>query len=338
MISELVFFVAFLVLLPTIFMSAFAGALAYEWLQYMPPNTVYNAYFGNFSVVAGGLALVNFAFRDKKEKPEATGLTAVFIAYFIWCLITQANSLVGEASAVLFDRAWKVLVITLALSIMMRSRARLEAFLWVLMFAIGNFIVSGAVKTVLSGGGGETVIGSSGNILGERVSFCIAICTMIPIGRFLRDHGTYFENNKRFKRLMDAFTISCLLAVVGTQARTGLVSLAVLAVFYFFKSKNKAVFILVLPFLIGMVIAIAPPQWMERMGAVAAAINLPRAGSIPGPGDGISRYRTRFSAVAITASSCTNTPIRMARNSSRRTIFSSKRLAIMGLSAWVCSC
>ena len=74
---------------------------------------------------------------------------------------------------------------------MVRTPQRIEAFIWVVCLSIGNFVIMGAIKTVLSGGGGNTVIGANGNILGERVSFAIAVTTIIPLIRFLtrtRDH------------------------------------------------------------------------------------------------------------------------------------------------------
>jgi hypothetical protein len=79
MLSEALFFVCFLIVLPMVFMSPFAGALAYEWLQYMPPYAIYNVYaVGNLSMVMGGLALILWVIKDKKEKPAAIGLLFIF--------------------------------------------------------------------------------------------------------------------------------------------------------------------------------------------------------------------------------------------------------------------
>ncbi len=38
MITEALFLISYLILLPIAVMFPFAGALAYEWLQYMPPG------------------------------------------------------------------------------------------------------------------------------------------------------------------------------------------------------------------------------------------------------------------------------------------------------------
>jgi len=43
-------------------------------------------------------------------------------------------------------------------------KQRIEAFIWVVCLSIGNFVIMGAIKTVLSGGGGNTVIGADGNV------------------------------------------------------------------------------------------------------------------------------------------------------------------------------
>lgn len=269
MLSEALFFVAYLVLLPAVFMSPFAGAVVYEWLQYMPPYAVYNVYtVGNLSFIMGGLALVLWAIKDKKEKPAAIGLIFVFAVYIVWVNITQLTTIVGEAGVTLWDRAVKVLIFTFVLCFMAQTRARIEAFIWVICLAIGNFVVSGAIKTILSGGGGETVVGGAANVIGERVYFATVVSAVIPLGRYLRDNAILVKPSRKLRLFVDGFTLACLLSIIGCQARTGLVTLGVLGIFYFFKSKKKAMYILALPFLLGAMYFVAPPEWFNRMGTV----------------------------------------------------------------------
>ncbi|HTJ65229.1 MAG TPA: putative O-glycosylation ligase, exosortase A system-associated, partial [Alphaproteobacteria bacterium] len=187
---------------------------------------------------------------------------------------------VGPGGNLLWDRSWKMLAFTITLSMMCRTRQRIEAFIWVVCLSIGNFVVSGMIKTVLSGGGGNTVIGADGNILGERVSFAIAITTIIPLIRYLRDHQTIFPNGKWVKRGLDFLTLSCVLATVGTQARTGVVALGILGAFYFVKSKRKLMFGLMVPVLIGLMIAVAPAGYFDRMNTIGDAKESSSAGRI----------------------------------------------------------
>ena len=42
---------------------------------------------------------------------------------------------------------------TIILAMMARTQQRIEAFIWVVCLSIGNFVIMGAIKTVLSGGG-----------------------------------------------------------------------------------------------------------------------------------------------------------------------------------------
>jgi probable O-glycosylation ligase (exosortase A-associated) len=281
MITEALFLISYLILLPIAVMFPFAGALAYEWLQYMPPGAVYNAdQFTNLSLIMGGIAIGLWAVRDRKEMPKPTWLFAIFVIYALWLQVTQAFSIVGPGGNLLWDRSWKMLAFTITLSMMCRTRQRIEAFIWVVCLSIGNFVVSGMIKTVLSGGGGNTVIGADGNILGERVSFAIAITTIIPLIRYLRDHQTIFPNGKWVKRGLDFLTVSCVLATVGTQARTGIVALGILGAFYFIKSKRKLMFGLMVPVLIGLMIAVAPAGYFDRMNTIGDAKESSSAGRI----------------------------------------------------------
>ncbi len=269
MITSGIFYICFLVLLPIAFMFPFAGALIYEWLQYMPPEVIYNVYLGNLSLLTGGVALIGWAIKDKKEFPAPSGLFAVFILYTAWVIITQLFTIVPNgAGFTLFDRAYKMLIFTLALSMMARTQQRIEAFIWVVVLTIGDFVVQGAIKTVLSGGGGETVLGAPGNILGERVSFSIAITTVIPLVRYLRTCATLVPLTRRVRIALDVLTVCCLLATLGTQARTGFICMGVLAVFYFLKSKRKLTFLLISPLLAGLLYFAAPEGYFDRMNTI----------------------------------------------------------------------
>ncbi|HTJ64846.1 MAG TPA: DUF5935 domain-containing protein, partial [Alphaproteobacteria bacterium] len=96
MITEALFLISYLILLPIAVMFPFAGALAYEWLQYMPPGAVYNAdQFTNLSLIMGGIAIGLWAVRDRKEMPKPTWLFAIFVIYALWLQVTQAFSIVG---------------------------------------------------------------------------------------------------------------------------------------------------------------------------------------------------------------------------------------------------
>jgi len=151
---------------------------------------------------------------------------------------------------------------------MARTQQRIEAFIWVVCLSVGNFVVMGAIKTILSGGGGETVVGAAGNILGERVSFAIAITSLIPLIRYLHDHATLTERTRKVRIALNGLTVCCVLATVGSQARTGVICLAVLGGFYFVKSKNKLAFVLTLPVLAGLVYAVAPEGYFDRMNTI----------------------------------------------------------------------
>ena len=282
MITEVLFLVSYLILLPIAFMFPFGGALAYEWLQYMPPNSVYNAgAFSNLSLIIGAVALSLWAARDKKVVPKPTALFAVFIIYALWLQLTELVSIVpNNAGHDQWDRSYKTLGFTIILSMMARTQQRIEAFMWVVCLSIGNFVIMGAIKTVLSGGGGNTVIGADGNILGERVSFAIAVTTIIPLIRYLRDYATLLPMTKRNKMAMDIFTVLCVLATIGTQARTGVVSLGVLSIFYFLKSKRKLMFLLILPLFGALFYFVAPAGYFERMNTISDTQESSSAGRI----------------------------------------------------------
>jgi len=114
------------------------------------------------------------------------------------------------------------------------------------------------------------VVGAGGNILGERVSFAIAVTTIIPLIRYLRDHSTIIKLTRRVRIGLDIYTVACVLATVGSQARTGFVCLGVLGIFYFIKSKRKLPVLLALPVLAGLIYLVAPAGYFDRMNTISS--------------------------------------------------------------------
>jgi putative inorganic carbon (hco3(-)) transporter len=125
---------------------------------------------------------------------------------------------------------WKALVFAAFLPLTLRTKLRIEALVLTMVLCASALIVTGGIKTAAGGGGyGSLVIlidDNSGLFEGSIIS-CVAI-TIIPLILWLAKHSTIFKPDWKVRLYAAALIFACLLIPVGTQARTGVVCIAVL--------------------------------------------------------------------------------------------------------------
>jgi putative inorganic carbon (hco3(-)) transporter len=130
--------------------------------------------------------------------------------------------------------------------------------------------VTGGIKTAAGGGGyGSLVLlvdENSGLYEGSIIS-CVAIA-IIPIIAWLAQHGTIFKPDWRVRLYATALVFAALLIPVGTQARTGLVCIAVLYVLFLRQTKKRFLY-LGLTAVVGLAaIPFLPSAFSDRMETI----------------------------------------------------------------------
>src|SRR3546814_3401574 len=110
-----------------------------------------------------------------------------------------------------------------------------------MVLCASTIIINGGMKTALSGGGygvlNLMVDNNSGLYEGSIIS-TVAI-SLIPLILWLSRHGTVFPPDWRVRLFAYALCFACLLMPIGTEARTGLVCIAVLAGLMLMRSKRR---------------------------------------------------------------------------------------------------
>jgi putative inorganic carbon (HCO3(-)) transporter len=139
-----------------------------------------------------------------------------------------------------------------------------------LVLCASALIVTGGIKTALGGGGyGSLVLlinDNSGLYEGSIIS-CVAIA-IIPLIVWLAQHGTIFKPDWKVKTYAAALTFAALLIPVGTQARTGLVCIAVLALLFIRQTKRRFLY-LTGAALVGLAaIPFLPSAFSQRMETI----------------------------------------------------------------------
>ncbi len=250
----------------------FLWVLAYVYIDILVPQKISYAILAKIpiSLIAFLLCFGGWLMLDRKEDSRFTlrqFLLVVLLAYIGYTTMTADFPVeAGEKWA----WVWKGLVFAIFLPLTLRTRLRFEAVTLVMVLTAGAIIISGGIKTVIGGGGYGTLplfVNDNTGIYESSILSTVAIA-IIPLILWLAKHGTVFKPDWRVKAFAGALVFACMLMPVGTQARTGLVCLGLLAVLSLRTVKRRMLYIglagaagmMALPFL--------PQSFLERMGTI----------------------------------------------------------------------
>ena len=261
-----------LTLLALGFRRPFIWVLAYLYIDILSPQKISYHLLSSLpiSLIAFVLAFGGWLLVDPKLDSRFTlrqGLIAVLLVY---CGMTTLSADFPDQALAKWSWVWKALVFAIFLPLTLRTRLRIEAAALVMVLSVGAIIIDGGIKTVGGGGGyGELhlfVNDNTGLYEGSIIS-TVAIA-VIPLILWLMQHGTIFPPDWRVKTFALALIFASALIPVGTQARTGLLCLALLAVLALRNVKRRAVYIAAMAVLALIAVPLLPESFTKRMGTI----------------------------------------------------------------------
>lgn len=264
------FFVAFLAAMFGLGLKRpFLLVLAYAYIDIVSPQKLSYWLVNSIpvSLIAFVAAVAGWIIADNKRDTRLSWRQAILLALLGYCGFTTVYADFPVDALAKWDWVWKALVFAIFLPLTLRTRLRIEALSLVMVLCASSIIITGGIKTALSGGGYGTLYlmtdSNSGLYEGSTIS-TVAIA-LIPLILYLAKHGTIFPPDRRVRLFAYALCFACLLIPVGTEARTGLVCAAVLAGLFFIHMQRRILFagagalalIAAIPFL--------PQSFLDRM-------------------------------------------------------------------------
>lgn len=276
MITDLLISVVFLLFLGAGLVNPFIAICGIVWVDVLKPQELSYSFLSGqpLSAVVTALCLASLILNFKKlSKPGAYG--TVFFALLLvgWITATTFQASHQEVAWIKYEVAAKTIIIALLLPFVINTRQKFECVLWVLTVTVSLFIFNAGVKTMFGGGGyAFQVITGAENSGVTETSTLAAICVMMqPIYYFLYKYSKFSATSKWARMYLMSMPFIALIAIIGTFARTGLVSLAVLLAFIFFRSKNKSKFMLYIFLGAVLFVPLASEQWFSRMSTITNA-------------------------------------------------------------------
>jgi putative inorganic carbon (HCO3(-)) transporter len=251
----------------------FLFVLAYAYVDIVAPQRLSYWLLNSIpvSMIVFGFAFLGFLMADDKRHLRVAPRQVAMFLLLIYCFYTTSVADFPIDALTKWDWVWKALVFAIFLPFTLRTKLRIEALALFMVLCASTIIVTGGLKTILSGGGYgvlRLLVDNNSGLYEGSILSTVAIC-IIPLILWLVNHGTIFKPDWRVKAYAYALIIACLLIPVGTQARTGLVCIAVLAVLMLRFTRYRFVYAGLAGFVALLSIPFLPQSFTDRMGTIS---------------------------------------------------------------------
>lgn len=248
----------------------FVFVLGYIWLDIVTPQRIAYTILPSIpvslimGVLAFGALVWDWIKIGKVKVPYPTYLLILVAA---WMTLSMAWAVAPEAAWRKWDVVVKTLLFCAVFPLFLRDNKRIEATLWVIVVSGMAHCIPYATKTLIAGGGYGYAYGLTPNDygFGEGSTLSMYSVMLFPICRYLRNFQTLVPSKRFSERTLDILSLLCIVTAIGTFARTGLICLGVLAIFYLFVGKNKLLTGVFIALMGVLIISFAPDSWMQRM-------------------------------------------------------------------------
>jgi probable O-glycosylation ligase (exosortase A-associated) len=254
------------------FRRPFLWVLCYLYVDIVSPQIISWGILSHLpiSLMAFAAAFGGWLMFDDKRDTRFTARQGLLVALLLYCAFTTFTAVYPDAAQEKWAWVWKALVFAIFLPLTLRTRLRIEAVALVMVLAASALIIDGGIKTAMGGGGyGALRIFVENNTgLYEGSILSSVAVAIVPLILWLARYGTIFPSDWRVKLFAAALIFACALIPVGTQARTGLVCLGVLCLFYLRTAKHKVLIAGGMALAVVVAVPFLPQSFTARMGTI----------------------------------------------------------------------
>jgi probable O-glycosylation ligase (exosortase A-associated) len=254
----------------------FIWVLAYLYIDILSPQKIGWSLTPALpiSLIAFCAAFAGWMLADPKRGSRFTFRQGLMVCLLMYCGLTTSMADFPLEAANKWEWVWKAMVFAIFFPLTLTTRLRIEGAALIMVLTAAAIIISAGMKTALGGGGYESlyffVNDNSG--LYESSTLATVAVAIIPLILWFTRHGTVFVPDWRVKLFAFPLIFACLLIPVGTEARTGLLCIAVLGLLMLRDVKRRMTFMVAGAALGVIALPFLPQSYYERM----ATINSPQ--------------------------------------------------------------
>ena len=250
----------------------FIWVLAYLYVDILAPQKISYFLLASLpvSLIVFVLAFGGWVAFDTKEGSRFSARQALILLLLIYCGLTTLSADFPEHAAEKWDWVWKALLFAMFLPLALRTRLRIEAATLFMVLSAATIVINGGIKTLAGGGGyGElhTLVADNSGLYESSTLSTVAVA-IIPLIIWLARFGTIFPPSRLVALFAVALCFACCLIPVGTQTRTGLICLVLLALLSLRSAKRRMLYLGLMTGATLVALPFLPASYIARMNTI----------------------------------------------------------------------
>jgi probable O-glycosylation ligase (exosortase A-associated) len=257
-----------LVILPLLAMAlrhTWIGALLWTWLSLMNPHRLTYGFAQGmpFAAAAAAACFVSMLWAKGRVRLPMDLSVILLVLWTLWLGITTIAAINVPVSVSFFERAVKVLVMTVVCVAAIRERKHIELFVWVCALSIAFYGFKGGLFAIATGGSAR-VWGPGGSFIEGNNSLGLALVMILPLLFFLRGVSPH-----RWVRHGLLLTIGlCAISALSSQSRGAFLAITAMALMLWLRMRKKLLPGIALVMAGLLLITFMPASWEARMRTI----------------------------------------------------------------------
>ena len=251
-------------LIPRCFTRPHVGVLTWSWVGYMNPHRLcwgFAVTLPAAQMVALPTLLGLFVSKEPKKIP-LTPVTVLLGLFVLWGAVTSPFGVNPDEVWGEWQQFVKMQLMVFVTLMVMGSRERLHALVWVIVISLGFFGLKGGLFTLR--GGGQGLMGPGGSFISGNTTLALAVTMTLPLMWYLR-----LQTRKQWIRLglLGAMGLSAI-SILGSHSRGALLAVVAAGFFLWWKSRHKAMLAVLVLMMLPVGFVAMPQEWRDRMGTI----------------------------------------------------------------------
>jgi putative inorganic carbon (HCO3(-)) transporter len=246
----------------------FVGVLIWEWISLMQPHEDVWGFSRSLplNLIVVLVTLGSWLASDEPKKIPSHPIIILLLSLLAWMTFNSFFAFDPAWSWPYWDRTWKVFFLGIMIAVMATNRIRIDAIIWIAAISLLYYGIKGGVFTIQTGGV-YRVYGPDNSIIADNNQLALALLMILPLVEYLRTN----TQSRILSLGLFCAEVFTGISVVGSYSRGAYVAMAAIAIFAFFKTRRKLVYLGTLAIALVCGYYLTPQAIFDRMGTIQDA-------------------------------------------------------------------
>jgi probable O-glycosylation ligase (exosortase A-associated) len=246
----------------------FAGVLVWTWFTLENPHEETWGFSHSLplNLIIAIVTIGAWLRSSERKLPPSRFLIWVMGLFLGWITLNSFFAVSPDWSWPYWNLTWKIFALGFLVAALATNRVRITALVWTIVLSLFYYGVKGGIFTLVTGGHFH-VLGPPHSIIADNNDLALALLMSLPLAHYLRIQTA----NWYICLGLLAGMLLTLVSVIGSYSRGAFIALGALAIFSWFHSRKKILYLVLASAFLVSVLNFMPEKYWNRINTIQSA-------------------------------------------------------------------